>query len=193
MAAQERRYDCSLDTIRRDHAARYQWAARRLSCGSTAIDAACGCGYGSAILANSGCYVVGYDVSKKALRYARKHWSAPAIEWRVADLNASPLPEADAVVSFETIEHLADPEPFLQRASLAAKRLLASVPNEAVMPYSPKANPFHHRHYTRDEFAGLLNRCGWEPVAWFGQQGKHSDVEPGLTGRTLIVDAVRAQ
>jgi len=190
MAAQERLFKADLADIRLDHLSRYRWAANRIS-GKRVIDAACGCGYGSAMLADVGCDVVGIDVSDLALAYAKKHWTRETIDWVKCDLECPELPQSDVVVSFETIEHLKRPKRFLTAAREAAPRLLASVPNEDVFPFDPRKNPFHQRHYTLAQFTKRLKECGWRVTAWFGQADKVSPVVPELIGRTLIVDAVR--
>ena len=49
----ERQVSDTLEGIRADHRARYEWAAGRLA-GKKVVDAACGVGYGAKILPNSG-------------------------------------------------------------------------------------------------------------------------------------------
>lgn len=198
----ERQVAPTLAGVRRDHVARYEWAARRLPLQSVVLDAACGVGYAAEIWARFGHTVVALDRSAVAIDYGRTHYGGFSTQFHVGG-----LPDAlggyvsdgfDAVVSFETIEHLVDPLPFLKEAARLAPRLIASVPNEAVFPYRCAANGFqgwahHHRHYTRQEFAELLLAAGWTDFAWFGQAGPESEVEPDRLGRTLIVDARRAE
>lgn len=186
----ERKVSPTLDGIRRDHVARYQAVARLLPTGSRVIDFACGVGYGARILADAGHSVLAYDVDADALDYAARHYQSPGIVLcKRNGENPGPLPEADAAISFETIEHIADPRPLLRALRQSAPLLIASVPNEAVMPYSPApgvVTAFHHRHYTRREFEALLQECGWCVTEWHGQAGPESEVEPGIEGRTLI-------
>jgi 2-polyprenyl-3-methyl-5-hydroxy-6-metoxy-1,4-benzoquinol methylase len=194
MAATERLYKSDLGDVRQDHLARYLWAAERLGDRGHIIDAACGCGYGSSILADRGCDVTAIDASDVALAYGRKHWDRPSITWsRMNLLDAPVLPQADAVVSFETVEHLKRPKVFLRAAYAAAPRLILSVPNETIYPWSRSKNPFHCRHYTRDQLFKRLRECGWKVTDWFGQRDKFSLVWPELEGRTLIVDAARIE
>lgn len=188
--ASERQLKASLDDVRADHLARYRWAAARVPAGAL-IDAACGCGYGSAILADAGHTVAAFDVSPVAIHFAEQHWHRRNIAWRLANVSTTAFPAADVVVSFETLEHLDDPKAFLFAARAAAPRLLISVPNEKVIPFSKAAFPFHHRHYTRKSLARRLEMCGWRATAWFGQADKFAPVEPDLQGRTLIADAER--
>jgi len=180
----------TLEGIRRDHVARYEWASTRIKPGSKVIDFACGIGYGTRILADAGNTVHGYDIDNDALSYGNKHYASPATMLNWGDGGApGDLDHADVAVCFETIEHLEDPRPLLKSLAAAAQILVASVPNEDVMPWRINATTvtaFHYRHYTRDEFAALLLECGWEVVEWHGQQGPESEVEPNVNGRTLI-------
>lgn len=193
----ERQVAPTLDGIRRDHVARYRWAAATLPPGCVVIDAACGVGYGARILAEAGHRVIAIDRSAEAIAYAREHYAHERVEHICADVMAVRLDPADALVSFETIEHLTDPLPFLRSASARCERILASVPNEAVFPFRSDANDHrgylhHHRHYTRADFAALLRAAGLTPAAWYGQIGATSEVEADVEGRTLVVAAVRA-
>jgi SAM-dependent methyltransferase len=186
----ERQVAETLEGIRRDHTARYEWAARILPAGSQVVDFACGIGYGSHILAEAGHQVRGFDRDDAALVYAYKHWAHRGATFHRADGDAPPaLGDLDAAVCFETIEHLKDPRPLLNAMRQSAPMLLASVPNEDVMPWSPApgiTTEFHFRHYTRRQFQVLLAECGWRVVTWYGQAGPESEVEPDMNGRTLI-------
>lgn len=188
----ERQLASHLSGIRNDHLARYLWVSERLGDNGHVIDAACGCGYGSSVLADRGFNVTSIDIASDAIDYAKKHWDRPSITWRVGDLSTPELPHADFVVSFETVEHLRDPKPFLLAAHKAAPRLVVSVPNQNVIPFVKKRFPFHYRHYTLSEITGLLDECGWTVTDWFGQRDKFSMVWPQLDGRTIVVDAVRS-
>jgi len=136
-----------------EHVARYRFAREQLR-GGRILDVACGSGYGTAMLG-----AVGVDVSLEALRYARRH-PAPYV---AADAARLPFADAafDAVVSFETIEHLADPDRFVAECARVLKpggRLLVSTPNrELWSPRSPKPLQRHHvREFTQREFLEVL-------------------------------------
>lgn len=183
----------TLDGIRADHKARYRWAANRLK-GQKVVDAACGVGYGSAILSEAGCEVRAYDRNPDAIEIAEAHYNHdPRVDYAVGDLYSVEFPHAfDAVVCFEALEHVAHPERILHRFRGMAPRLLVSVPNQAVMPYAP--NMRHHmRHYRQSELEELLALNGWRVKEWWGQADKDSDVTEGAEGRTLIAVADRAE
>ena len=186
----ERQVAPELSGIRRDHVARYEFALTQLKPKSRVLDVACGVGYGTSMLAAAGHEVVGVDVSKEAIDYARKNWKRRGAKFICADITRRKFKGFDAVVCFETIEHLEDPAPFLESLREAAPTLIASVPNETVFPF--KKYKFHHRHYTHRQFTELLASTGWRENQWFGQVGTQSPVEPETEGRTLVVMAKRS-
>lgn len=190
----------TLEEIRDDHKNRYRWAVSVLKALDLDItfvfDAACGVGYGSQILAEAEYMVTGYDVDIGAISYAGRYYDRykDDIGYHVVDLNTYFLPMLKdnnrALVSFETIEHLTNPENLL---SWDVKYLVGSVPNQDVTPFDPVANPYHVRHYTLDELKDLLIRTGWN-LLWYGYQaGKHGkDAEITKTpGNTIVFYAIR--
>lgn len=191
----ERQVAPELSGIRRDHVARYEFAARVLGQAKRVVDLACGVGYGSAMLADAGHTVTAIDRNAEAIGYAKAHYnSRERVTHRVADVADVAGYEADAfdaAVCFETIEHIADPLPMLKELRRVAPLLIASVPNEAVFPHQGRVK-FHYRHYTREQFKDLLARAGFEVSGWYGQEGPYSEVEQDIEGRTLIAVAKRA-
>lgn len=186
MRPSERQVASEFRDIRRDHLARYEWAAMQLNGTQKVLDIACGVGYGTHVLAEAGHKAMGMDIDPEAIEYARKHWAHPDAEFSVQDASAMPTDEHyDVAISFETVEHVEDPLPLLKSLRQCADRLLTSVPNEDVFPYRDGIL-YHHRHYTKDEFAALLREAGWKVMLWFGQEGPESEVEPAVNGRTLI-------
>lgn len=197
MRSGERQVAPTLDGIRRDHVARYEFAAHVLPKGSHVIDFACGVGYGTRMLADAGNVVHGWDIDAEAIAYANEHYRHESVRagFSIDNGNApGELGEYDAAVCFETIEHLEDPRPLLKALRQSAPLLIASVPNEAVMPWQREdgaTTEFHFRHYTKHEFHALLQECGWYVTQWHGQAGPESEVEPDMNGRTLIAIAQR--
>jgi SAM-dependent methyltransferase len=186
----ERQVATTRDGVRKDHLARYDWAAHQLPPHSYVIDLGCGIGYGARILAEAGHTVFAVDIDAEAIEHAKAHFAHPNVEYVCAPAARVYLPEADAAVCFEVIEHLAEPLPVLQELAQAAPVLLASVPNEDVFPWRPEY-VFHHRHYTPGDFGGLLAEAGFR-VHWIGGQlGTESPVEPLTEGRTIAVEARR--
>jgi hypothetical protein len=195
----ERQVSPTIDGIRADHVNRYEFAAKylkdKMSDGHSVIDYACGIGYGCRILNDAGLVSYGYDIDDDALAYADAHYAgSDGIFIKGNGNNPGILGQFDAAISFETIEHLQDPRPLLLALRESAPLLIASVPNEDVMPYEyapGQTYAFHYHHYTKAQFNALLQECGWCAVEWYGQEGPESEVEPNNQGRTLIAVCMR--
>jgi SAM-dependent methyltransferase len=197
----ERQVTNNIEEIRRDHVARYEWVAKQIKPKSRVIDFACGIGYGCKILADAGHFAHGFDIDAETIEYARDNFAQFTPDnyaaFEVANGNVpGELPSSDVAVSFETIEHIEDPRPLLKALRESANVLFASVPNESVMPWCREdgsTTAFHFRHYTKHEFAQLLNECGWHVDEWHGQEGPESEVEQDINGRTLIAVCSHAE
>ncbi|MBZ0091091.1 MAG: class I SAM-dependent methyltransferase [Sulfuricellaceae bacterium] len=132
------------------HVQRYRFALERLK-NSRVLDAACGCGYGSFILANNGANrVTGVDIDPESISYSNRIYKMDGISFVVG--NALTLPsesgQMDAVVSYETIEHLGRPIEFLTEINRVLRpggTLILSAPNALAhgRAIPPKPNPYH--------------------------------------------------
>jgi SAM-dependent methyltransferase len=140
------------------HIERYTFAARELLDAGSILDLACGVGYGSRLMKDliPTATIIGVDVCAAAIEYASAHYSKPGLNFRVGeamDFDDGPF---DAVVSLETIEHLPDPQAFMERVTKRLLRpgglLIGSVP---VTP-STDANPHHLHDFTPRSFRKLL-------------------------------------
>lgn len=191
----ERQVGASLEDIRDDHKERYIWAAERLNKSDDVIDAGCGVGYGSALLAARANSVYAIDISEDAIAYANKYWAKPNISHAVEDLSFFSIAKPqrfDAIVAFEVIEHLIEPRLFLMRAFEALKsggRIFVSVPNENVIPHTVSLNPFHFKHYTIIEIRNLMLECGFDVKKVASQNIK--EITEGDSGRFMILEAKR--
>lgn len=150
-----------------EHMARYQWAAPRLR--GRVLDLGCGVGYGGQLLlsANSAIKeVIGVDVSPAALEYANRTYAREYLQFVQADACRLPFLEGsfDAVVSFEAIEHVADPEQCFQEVRRVLKpggTFVVSTPNKLVtsplLPCRP-FNPHHLREWYPPKFLSFVDR-----------------------------------
>lgn len=147
--------------IRYEHFHRYAFA-RDLVTGKRVLDAACGEGYGSALLATSAASVTGVDRSEESISHARNCYQAANLGFQAADCLAMPfeVDSFDCVVSFETLEHLEDHDNLLREFRRVLRPngfLLLSSPDKAV--YSEQLqnrNEFHLRELYREELETLL-------------------------------------
>jgi len=143
------------ELVHAEHLARYRLAAR-LAPGRRVLDAACGEGYGTAMLAAAGATsVTGIDIDPATVRHARQRYELDVREGDVAALELADA-SVDLVVSFETIEHIAYPEAALEefrRVLSPGGLLLVSTPN--TREYL-ELNPYHLRELTSEEFLAAL-------------------------------------
>jgi SAM-dependent methyltransferase len=133
--------------------------------GRRVLDAACGEGYGSHVLAQSAASVLGLDISPEAVAHAQSRYSSQAnLRFEQADATRLALPPGafDLIVSFETLEHVEAHDALLDGLvhGLADDGLLVmSSPDKAT--YSDAAgfrNEYHVRELYREEFEQLLRR-----------------------------------
>ena len=164
------------DTIYREHIDRYIFAAT-MTAGRDVLDVACGSGYGTGYMAETGARsVTGVDVSMMAVRYARDWYGdRPGTGFLCADGVGLPFVGGsfDAVVSFETLEHIRPYRKFLldcRRVLRGDGLLIVSTPNRRI--FSPDTarppNPFHVKEFWPDEFRKLISGL-FADVALFGQ------------------------
>jgi SAM-dependent methyltransferase len=182
--------------IRYEHFHRYAFAARFCD-GARVLDAACGEGYGSAILANRAIDVVGVDLSEEAIEHAgRRYGERPNLSFRQADVTRLPFDDDafDRVVSFETLEHLEAQERLLSEFRRVLRPdgiLLLSSPDKAV--YTDELgndNAFHVRELYRDELDRLI--AGHFPASKvLGQKLMfHSVIWDASASRELVVQTL---
>ena len=152
----------SVREIAYEHWHRYAFAYR-LAKGRRVLDAACGEGYGSALLAQIAQDVVGVDLSEEAIAHARSRYSTPNLRFERSDataLDAFDAAQFDLIVSFETLEHVQQQERMLDGfARLLAPDglLLISTPDKRnYTDLSGQINPHHVRELYRGEFEALL-------------------------------------
>lgn len=137
---------------------RYEFAAHHTK-GKRVADIACGTGYGAHHILNHGRAesVVGIDISKDAIGYAKEHYSADNLDFMIGDATSLPLDNEvfDVVVSFETIEHIHYYEMYLREIHRILKpggTFIVSTPNKK---WSGE-NPYHISEFTLSDFREVL-------------------------------------
>lgn len=186
-----------------EHRGRYLWAAA-LASGLTVLDAGCGTGYGSEIIAAAGARrVVGVDISEEAIDYARSSSLHAASEFQVGGLHDLPFEDAsfDLAVCFEVIEHVEEqPRAIAQlRRVLKPSGVLAiSSPNRDVYP---PGNPHHLHEFVPEELKQVLaeeftnvrlyRQSPWLTAAIFNdEQSSTTGVEHELSTKVVKVASV---
>ena len=132
------------------------------------LDVACGCGYGVSLISSIAKYVEGIDVNKRTIEWAKinNHFYSP-VKFKILNVEKEKIDGLfDCVVSFETIEHLRNPEFLLNNIKNSLNNygiLIFSVPiNE---PY----NKFHKRNYNWQSISDLIKNFFSPHVEWYSQ------------------------
>ena len=163
--------DVELET---EHRLRYKFAAQLVQ-GKRVLDAACGTGYGSAILAQNALSVCGVDISQDAITYAEDRYASSGARFFCGSVTNLPFANGsfDVVVSYETLEHIdsRSQELFFEEISrvLADDGILVmSTPNKEV--YDKRGeNVFHVCEKSFAEFSEMLS-SKFANVQFFSQQ-----------------------
>lgn len=137
---------------------RYQIASRYINDGFKVLDAATGSGFGAKELSKCGASVVGVDISKDAVVYARHKYGDENTSYYVGDVTSLKFcdNEFDAAVGIETIEHIPEYVQYLSELKRVVKengKIIISTPQKkAEIPNTP----FHVHEFYYDEFIKVL-------------------------------------
>lgn len=148
------------------HVARYEFARTLIRPGDRILDASCGLGYGSALLAEGTLAesVLGVDVDATAIEYANQHYAPHrtrlSFERRdLSTISGDSRSTFDLIICFDTIEQLANPAQFLaecQRLLTPGGRFVGSI---ATATTDAAAVNEHHLHiFTRPVFEQLCRK-----------------------------------
>jgi SAM-dependent methyltransferase len=151
------------------------------------LDIACGEGYGSALLAGVALEVTGVDIDSSTIDKAKEKYRQTNLSFRTGSVENIPSESGifDTVVSFETIEHIADHQRMMREIRRVLKPggvLIISTPDKA--NYSDKTgvkNPFHTKELYHNEFIELLKQH-FVHVDCYGQQIMHGSLVSSPTG-----------
>lgn len=173
--------------IRYEHLHRYAFC-QAYAKGRKVLDIACGEGYGSALLAQVAAEVVGVDIAPEAVAHAHERYQGrfANLTFRTGSATNIPYPDDcfDLVVSFETIEHLAEQEKMLSEIRRVLRPdgvLIISTPDRPIYHRTyGEDNPFHVKELDKASFEQLL-KAYFPYVELYGQRF--------LTGGWLQPDA----
>ena len=160
-----------------------QIADQRVADKRTIADISCGMGYGTDVLGDIAESVVGVDSSRDMIEKAieRCNIRRPGARFLRKDLDSEDLfPDieentVDAVVSFETLEHLVDPNRAASQFSRILKKngfLICSVPNvlsESGDGCGLPRNKGHKQWFSFASLCRMLQACGFQVIYRLGQ------------------------
>ena len=154
-----------------EHLARYRFA-ETLASGRRVLDAGCGAGYGTALLAERAESACGIDQSQETVQWAKNEYGEAKASFTQADCSAFPFRDGsfDLVTAFEIIEHLPDWKGLLlesRRVLTDNGQLLVSTPNRLYSEESRAGpNKFHVHEFDHAEFKQELE-CVFPHVTMF--------------------------
>ncbi|MEJ8545210.1 class I SAM-dependent methyltransferase [Brevibacillus borstelensis] len=149
-----------------EHIARYYFATPYIR--GRVLDLACGTGYGCHMVAKERkrevTEIVGVDIDPETIEYASREYNHQKVTYQQGDALDPQLPERlgmfDTILSFETIEHVADDVRFLEHLYRMLKpggTLVLSSPFGRGRGM-PTSEPFHVHQLTPEEFQELFVR-----------------------------------
>ncbi|HOX08041.1 MAG TPA: glycosyltransferase [Planctomycetota bacterium] len=175
--------------------------------GRRVLDAACGHGYGAALLLALGAgEVVGADLDPEALEFAEEHYAGPRISFVRLDLAngcSGTVGRFPAVVSIETMEHLPRELAGKYLATLRAcvepgGTVFLTTPQRTELTWVYRGGT-HRYEYSREEFQSLVGAAfAGCAISFLGIEEFRAHEEPRLysrlthriDGRTRIMIAV---
>lgn len=142
------------------HVVAYRFAAELVR-GRRVLDAGCGEGYGTAILAGTARKAFGIDVDRNVVGRAVSRY--PRAQFEPADLREIPFPRGSfgAVVSLQVIEHMPSPADFVAECARVLEpegMLIISTPNRLTFSPDGLRNPFHTFEFSPDDLRATLRQ-----------------------------------
>ena len=141
------------------------------------LDAACGLGYGSYLLAQNAEKVTGIEIVASNIEFSQQNYKKDNLSFLVADATAMDFhdDQFDVVVSIETFEHI-PPEKALQfleefrRVLKPGGTLVISTPNHDIYSQISRT-PDHINELNVDDFEALLCRVFKECEPYYQRKG----------------------
>ena len=145
------------------------------------LDAGCGTGYGSQILAETEAKVYGIDTSFQAIKYATETYPHDNSKFIVMDVNLLGFPNCtfDLIVSFQVIEHMKELDCYLNELIRVLKdegTILLSTPNvQEKQKRKGTDNIFHFNELTYEEAKKLMHTY-FDQVEFYGTHYRKSNL-----------------
>lgn len=143
------------------HIATYEYA-EKMADNKTVLDYGCGSGYGTEMLSKNASKIIGVDISKDAVDFAKKNYSSSNLSFKtISELTDEKF---DVITSFQVIEHVPNNSAYIKKLKKHLKPgglLLISTPDKTHRLFSPFQKPwniFHLKEYTSYSLEKVLKK-----------------------------------
>lgn len=185
--------------MRVEHLGRYLWACDILKDKENVLDIACANGYGTSVLSNSVGKVFGLDRNEEYIKIAKNKYNKENIEYIKFDVDNERIKDKyDAIVCFETLEHVKYPKKLLNNLYQCLNKngtLLLSVPNSKyeVIENGKNKDSFHLNIFEYNELINLIKNEKFKIEKILGQSYTNKIVNnliPEINKTDIFKDAV---
>ncbi|MDA2935686.1 class I SAM-dependent methyltransferase [Patescibacteria group bacterium AH-259-L05] len=149
---------------------RYYFAAQFCE-NKDVLEVACGAGQGLGFLAKKAKTVIGGDIDKNILKYAKEYYQGrDNIELRSFDAHNLPFEDNsfDVIIIYEAIYYLKHPEKFLKEAWRVLRKtgtLIIGTVNKDWSDFNK--SPFSYKYYSVPELYNLLKNHNFKDIKFF--------------------------
>jgi len=132
------------------------------------LDVACGSGYGMSLISTIAKNVKGIDIDKRTIEWAKiNNYFYSPVKFKISNIEKEKIDgKFDCVVSFETIEHLKNPE-FLLNSIKSSLNDYGSLVFS--IPINEHSNKFHKRNYNWESVEDLIQNHFSPYIKWYSQ------------------------
>jgi len=146
----------------KEHLNRYSFAKNYVQ-NKNVLDIACGCGYGSYLLAKEGRanQITGVDINEESIKYGKIKYPHSKISRICGDATSITFDKKfDVIISFETIEHIPEYEKFLINIEKSLDKdgtFIISTPI-VLKTWTTPYNPHHVIEWSLNDFQDLIKK-----------------------------------
>ena len=150
--------------------------------GNTVLDVGCGNGFLAYDVAKKAKRVVGIDINKKNIEFAKKHYKRGNLEFIVGDATKYQFNESfDVIILSNVLEHIENRVEFLKKLRNVAPKFLIRVPliTRSWLPvylkemgYEYRLDKTHYIEYTEEEFFEEMEKAGLEVESYYVKWGE---------------------
>lgn len=123
------------------------------------VDAGCGYGYGTELIARVAKKAIGIDRDVEAIKYAMEHYKRDNSYYIVGNFDQmESFPQCDVIICCEVLEHLRYPESFAYKIKQSTRRMIFLT--TPIVP-TMKDDPTHLHDFTANEIVKMFKDDKW--------------------------------